>query len=327
MAVPDSQRSDAPDRDIPSDSEGRRLPEPRWPWLLATMLAVTMIWSAIYLPDAQPISLSDVDWPDVLGEFSIAVLVVVWLLLIDGLEIPRKAFLFLGAGIVCLFLAEFQDVLDEFFARDLLYPSIVENAGKVGGMLLAGTGMLMLIGHRQAALRKLTADRLKYRTLSVTDSLSGLFNHSHFHAQLETEVELSAASGAPLSLIVIDIDAFKRHNDTFGHLEGDRVIRLVGQILRSDVRASDHAFRYGGEEFTVLLPDTDLSVAVRVAERIRREFEATATSPEQRANGPLTISCGVAELRPKESGRDLLHRADMAMFDAKKGGRNAVVSS
>jgi len=127
-----------------------------------------------------------------------------------------------------------------------------------------------------------------------------------------------------LSMILLDIDDFKRHNDLYGHLEGDKVISALGLTIRSKIRGSDIACRYGGEEFTVILPSTGIKVAIHVAERIREAFARLTFEPEPGHMAVSTVSLGVAELRPEELSRELLHRADMAMFEAKRLGKNRV---
>lgn len=169
----------------------------------------------------------------------------------------------------------------------------------------------------------------KLRVLSITDGLTQLFNHRHFHLCLATELERSIRYGRPLSLICFDLDCFKEANDRLGHLEGDRILRRIGELLRSVTRQSDKAFRYGGDEFCVLLPETQRSQAVATAEKIRRLFNAyNFQAAACGADGPIrvTLSIGVVERRIESTGNALIKRADLAMYAAKNQGGDCVVA-
>jgi diguanylate cyclase (GGDEF)-like protein len=158
--------------------------------------------------------------------------------------------------------------------------------------------------------------------LSVTDSLTGLFNRKHMWETLARELEGQKRHRRPLAALMIDIDHFKRYNDTQGHLAGDEVLRRLGEIFRSALRVSDYAARYGGEEFLVILPDTDSAMAAQAAERLRElvageRFGAGPASPK------ITISIGVASTpEHDEEPEALVRNADTALYRAKKAGRN-----
>lgn len=168
------------------------------------------------------------------------------------------------------------------------------------------------------------------RELSITDGLTGLFNHRHFHSVLERELARATRYNRPLSLIMLDLDNFKRCNDLLGHLAGDNVLRLVGDTARTVLRAADHAFRYGGDEFTILLPETDLPSALTVAEKLRQEFKARCpyhVSTDRAKAREVTLSLGVAEANPEEGPESLIRRADMAMYEAKRAGGDATMEA
>ncbi|MBO9560725.1 MAG: PleD family two-component system response regulator [Caulobacter sp.] len=163
--------------------------------------------------------------------------------------------------------------------------------------------------------------------LAVTDQLTGLHNRRYMAGQLDSLVKRAALGGDPVSALLIDIDHFKKINDTFGHDVGDEVLREFALRLASNVRAVDLPCRYGGEEFTVIMPDTQLVDALRIAERIRMHVSG---SPFHVAQGAevltVTISVGVsASSGPNDTPDTLMKRADEAVYEAKKSGRNAVV--
>lgn len=172
----------------------------------------------------------------------------------------------------------------------------------------------------------LRRSELRYRELSLTDDLTGLYNARHFFRQMQVEVERSARYGSPLSLCIMDIDNFKIYNDTYGHLCGDAVLAELGRIVRKLVRESDSAYRYGGEEFILLLPETPREEAGRVAERVRQAFFAHAFYPQRGVEVHVSLSQGVTGMLRGEAASDLLERADRNMYAAKKAGRNITIS-
>ncbi|MCL0037099.1 diguanylate cyclase [Dehalococcoidia bacterium] len=152
-----------------------------------------------------------------------------------------------------------------------------------------------------------------------TDELTGLYNHSHFHERLDQEITRSSRFGTTFSLIMLDIDLFKAYNDTYGHLAGNQVLRKIGDYIRSSIRSLDMAFRYGGEEFTVILPEAQLDDAYKVAERIRKTIESETSSGVM----PVTVSLGIANW-PSDgvTHNEIIARADAALYQAKRTGRN-----
>ncbi|WP_336489680.1 GGDEF domain-containing protein [Methylobacterium nigriterrae] len=165
------------------------------------------------------------------------------------------------------------------------------------------------------------------RIESLTDPLTGLSNRKHFEEMLAATVDAAAARGVTSSLIVLDIDFFKRFNDLYGHLTGDQVLRLVGIVMREHVQPGATLSRFGGEEFGILLPDTDRAAAQVIAERVRtsvmgRELVKRSTGESL---GKVTVSLGIAAYRRGDTPVSLLERADLCMFAAKRRGRNRCV--
>lgn len=154
--------------------------------------------------------------------------------------------------------------------------------------------------------------------LARTDALTGLPNRRYLEEAISAEVARAHRHGGPLAVAMIDVDRFKDVNDQHGHSVGDEALRVIAAIAREVARESDLVGRYGGDEFTFLLPQTDLEGASRVIWRLVREVRRKWTSPA------VTLSAGVAELWPGESAEDLLARADAALYEAKEAGRNTV---
>jgi len=173
----------------------------------------------------------------------------------------------------------------------------------------------------EAALR--TSEQ-RYKELSIKDALTQLYNSRHFHSRLKVEIDRAIRYDRPLSLLLIDIDSFKEYNDKYGHLEGDKVLSSFGKVIHDCVRSVDSAFRYGGEELTVILPETEVNEAVNVAEKIRKRFEAEIFSPRPNEAAYKTVSIGVSQYEPGEESKSFIKRADKAMYMAKEQGKNRV---
>ncbi|MHB1017224.1 MAG: sensor domain-containing diguanylate cyclase [Coriobacteriia bacterium] len=163
--------------------------------------------------------------------------------------------------------------------------------------------------------------------LSVTDRLTELYNHGYLHSRLDEEIERAMRFGHRLSVIMLDIDDFKKFNDRYGHPKGDTVLRAVSAIVKQNLREIDVAARYGGEEFVVVLPETDVAGALAVAERIRVSTESFPHITDERGERVAqTVSLGVATYPVHASdGASLIEAADQAMYQAKRTGKNRVV--
>ena len=177
--------------------------------------------------------------------------------------------------------------------------------------------------HLIATVRNRASRARNLKSRMVRDSLTGLYNHTHTLQLLEDARFRARRDGQPLSFAMIDIDYFKKVNDTYGHPMGDRVIKSLALFLKQRLRKTDHIGRYGGEEFAVVLPDTDAATAAKVLEEIRKRF-SEIVYPAQPNDLSCTFSCGIAELRGDLDGKELSKQADEALYVAKHGGRNRV---
>lgn len=178
--------------------------------------------------------------------------------------------------------------------------------------------------HLSSAIRNCKKYK-RMENLSITDELTGLYNYRYFQERLSEEFKRVKRSERPFSIILIDIDHFKNINDTYGHKQGDKVLREIAEIIKFGLRDFDIAARYGGEEFALLLPDTDLSESVIVAERTRKRIQNHGFS-KNNIHFNVNISLGVTtyHYRDKINQDRLLEEADRFLYKAKKSGRNRV---
>lgn len=164
----------------------------------------------------------------------------------------------------------------------------------------------------------------RYRELSIVDDLTKLYNSRHFYNQLRMELNRADRYEQPLTLLLLDLDDFKAFNDSYGHLQGDHVLSRFGDLVRDTLRQADSAYRYGGEEFTILLPMTTSANGIVAAERIRKRFRKEKFSPIADKDVCMTVSIGVAQYKTGEGMRAFVDRADRFMYQAKKNGKDRV---
>lgn len=197
---------------------------------------------------------------------------------------------------------------------------IRDQTGKATGIL----AVMRDITDRKRMEQALRESEKKYRELSIVDDLTRLYNSRHFYHQLKMEIERSARCGQPLTMLLLDIDDFKQFNDTFGHIEGDEVLVRLGQVVKRCLRQTDTAYRYGGEEFTILLPMTTTLEGTVAAERIRTEFKKEIFSPVPGQDIHMTVTIGHGQYRSREELKAFVHRVDQLMYRGKQSGKDRV---
>jgi len=224
-----------------------------------------------------------------------------------------------------------QTEKEQLTESDIGFLHPIKSRGKLIGILALGTkqpggpfshedlGLVSSITNQAGIIIENAQLYTQATYRATTDELTRLYNHRNFHERLEQEIARGSRFGNTFSLIMLDLDLFKAYNDIYGHLAGDQLLRKIGQAIENSIRAIDLAFRYGGEEFTVLLPETRLDDAYRVAERIRKTIETRTSFREM----PVTASLGIANW-PNDGvmKEEIINRADAALYRAKQTGRN-----
>jgi diguanylate cyclase (GGDEF)-like protein len=235
-------------------------------------------------------------------------------------------------------LMEHEGLRDDLRNIDVLSPELIvpmRSKDELNGIIVLGpkiTGGSFSRDEKDfmvdlAKFAAIAVENSRLYLMATLDRMTRLYIHHYFQARLAEELRRSQRYQTPLSLLISDIDHFKNFNDTYGHQQGDTVLRETARLFKKSLRTMDIPARYGGEEFAVILPETKLAEAVKVAERLRRNVAAHEFTGQDE---PLhvTVSIGVAEFNPAIDidKADLIKRADMAMYDAKSAGRNKVVS-
>ena len=179
----------------------------------------------------------------------------------------------------------------------------------------------------QEERQRLQEQEKRLTELSITDALTGLFNKRWFTSKIASEMDHARRMDRPLSLIVLDVDDFKNFNDRYGHHQGDRVLSELGRVISRSVRSTDIACRYGGEEFSIILPGVDMENASMTADRLRRGTHSMQILSDHGKNVTVTVSLGVAQARTGEDADTLFVRADAALYQAKNKGKNQTVAA
>ncbi len=229
-------------------------------------------------------------------------------IVISDIVMPEKD----GLELLCLIKKRYPDV-------DVLIVTGHENRHSPSKIIEAGASDFLAKPFRleqlKARLFKIEKEKILRKKIyesSITDDLTGLYNRRHFYRKLKQETERAKRQGYPLSLILFDLNGFKRFNDRYGHLKGDALLEAVARVVRVSLRENvDWAFRYGGDEFVVILPEADYETALSIARRLKAKFK-------DEAPGGLTLSMGIAQFQKDFDSESFFHLADQRMYKEKR---------
>jgi len=213
---------------------------------------------------------------------------------------------------------------NEFSKAELLRENIRRSKDKESELYELKVSIIKMIENLEKILIQTSKEKTIYERMALTDPLTGLYNRRVFMEMAEKELAKAKRYGYNFSILMLDIDNFKRINDTYGHDVGDLVLKKIAEILRRNVRGADVVARFGGEEFIVMLSNANLNGAVKKAEQLRRLIEQTPVELPSGEKLRVTVSIGVSTYRGQESLEELIKEADIALYEAKRNGKNRV---
>jgi diguanylate cyclase (GGDEF)-like protein/PAS domain S-box-containing protein len=247
-------------------------------------------------------------------------------------QFPRLSPIFQAGmrSIMCIPLVYRDEVIGVLHFRSKRSNAYTEEdlrrAERIGVQIAGAIANAQLYAGLKKTEQELKESEQSYRELSIIDDLTQLYNSRHFYFQLKIELDRSNRYELPLTLLLLDLDNFKIFNDAYGHVEGDRVLKRLGRVVKRCLRETDFAYRYGGEEFTILLPMATSADGAVTAERIRTEFKKENFSPLPGQDVHATVSIGLAQYKPQEEMKVFVHRVDQLMYQGKKNGKDRVCS-
>lgn len=290
------------------------------------LMLILLSWSVWILQNNVALAAELINYNDVVSEiFAISFILM---MLITNIRIRSNSSnsLMFFVGLACLLVGHVHDLMDEFVDIQPQWLSLIlENIANNLGIIIVSVAIFKWSNRYKQQLKILQKQKIELTKASNTDSLSNLYNRHFLNTEFITQIKCTYDVSKKLSLLMIDLDRFKEINDNYGHLEGDKLIIHMADIIRDEIRDKDYAFRYGGEEFLVVL-DGGMDIATLVAERIRQRYEASDYVIDGKSIVKST-SVGVVEYQPRDSFDMAVDLADKALYQAKHSGRNQVVCS
>lgn len=292
--------------------------------IISLLLIVLPVWVYFLATTNQHLAAEDINYFDVISEvFTISFIILMALINIKLASDTRESRM-LFAGVCFLLIGHTHDLADEFFyIQPEIIALILENIANNLGFVIIAFAVVKWSDRYRGQLLTLEIQKKELTSVSQTDPLTKLLNRRTLNEQFKHQAERSAKQGQAYTLLLVDLDNFKQFNDNFGHMAGDRLIQHAADVIRDMIRGDDFAFRYGGEEFLIIL-QADLGIARDIAERLRNayessEFQVDGTQVEK------TLSAGLVELVADVKFDNALNIADEAMYSAKSKGKNCVV--
>lgn len=288
-----------------------------YPVLLAGLAVFSIL---AFSTGAETRQIQQVEWHDIVAEIFIACVILSWMSIARRMAADSQTYLYFYAGSASVIWL----MGIKFFAEWLVNPTpilaIFELMFSISGLLLLTAGLISWSKDYQVLIDQLDSNVTRFRMMSERDSLTGLFNRSQFESTLNHLLEQEA----PFSLLLIDLDHFKQVNDNYGHPVGDTVIEHTAKILQRNLRKEDYAFRLGGEEFALLLPEVSMDLAQRLATERLTAIRSNTFVTHDGMGFNVTTSIGIGQREPGDTASTLYRRTDAALYQAKEKGRNQV---
>lgn len=293
-------------------------------YILFGLLILLLSWSVWILQSNVALPTQTINYYDVVSEIFSISFILIMLTINIRLTSDSSISLMVYSGLCCLLVGHAHDLMDEFVFIDPPWINLMfENVANNLGIVIVTIAIFRWSARYKKQLQALQKQKVELTKASNTDSLSTLYNRRFLHTEFIEQIKCSYTPTKQLSLIMVDLDRFKQVNDTYGHLEGDKLIVHMASIIKAEIRDNDYAFRYGGEEFLIIL-NGSIEKARKVAERIRVSY----ADSDYQIDGVKLIkstSIGIVEYQPKDNFELAVDIADKALYQAKNTGRNRVI--
>ncbi|ADO84605.1 diguanylate cyclase (plasmid) [Ilyobacter polytropus DSM 2926] len=249
---------------------------------------------------------------DIVSELLICIQPIIWIYFVR-FDLGKNYFnRFIIFGFILFYAGSFQNVMDEIYEMEGFISNLDKILMPIGLMTISTVTILSFMNQRK--IRSTISDK------SMHDHLTGLYNRHYLELNLDTLIKKSLAFDKEISIAFIDLDNFKNINDKYGHKRGDEVLEFMGKLIKSSIRETDNAIRYGGDEFIILYQDTSTEKALEITERINTKMKKNDFLYENK----ISISSGIVSYQKNENWKELINRADKAMYDSKKSGKDKI---
>jgi len=277
------------------------------PYFIVIVITLTLIFLDMPFPKVE----NPTAW-DIISELLICIQPLIWIFF--GKVDFRSNILcnLYEIGAVMFYTGALQNVMDEIYELEGFLSQLDKVLMPVGLILISIAIVLTFFNERKHNFY--TSQK------SIRDPLTKLYNRRYLEEKLESILDRSIEINYEISIAFIDIDDFKKINDTDGHLKGDEILKYIGELINNSIRGSDYAFRYGGDEFLIVYQDTSPEIALKITERIKNNFKKNILFN----NYNLSLSSGIASYQNHENYKDFIHRADQAMYKSKVNGKDQI---
>ena len=263
--------------------------------------------------------IENIRFDDVLSEILICAQPAIWIYFEKAGFRNNNYYYLMISGFIIFYLGTFQDVMDEIYLLEGPL-SAIENILMPTGLIIISIAVILRSIEENKINRTLSQTNKVIYDKSIKDSLTGLYNRYYLEEHLDNVLDKLSKLYSEISVAFIDIDNFKAINDTYGHVNGDVILKNLGEKINDCIRESDYAFRYGGDEFLIIFPNTKLDQALNATKRIKQNI---STSTEK--NGiKLSLSIGISTYQRFENHKTLIDRVDKIMYESKKNGKNQI---
>jgi len=286
--------------------------------LISYLILIVITLILIYL-DSTFIKVENPSSKDIMSEFLICIQAIIWIYFEKSGFKNSNHYRLMSYGITFLYVGLFQDLMDEFYEIEGILAEL-ENIFIPIGLIIISVAIVLRFLEEEKNKLLLSQKTEDIYDKSIKDPLTGLYNRYHLEEHLETILDRLIDINSNISVAFIDIDDFKAVNDVHGHLKGDELLTMLGTEIRNCIRESDYAFRYGGDEFLIIYPNTKVKAALTITERVKKNISSSLKIKGIKSS----LSIGVTSHKRSENYKALINRVDKGMYESKKNGKNQI---